>query len=364
MSFSVRTERSDVLFNYYTQPDFVTKLREVFDNATYLIGVNLKFDLHWAARYGVRPKPGTRIWDCQLAEFILSGQTVSFASLNQLAEQYGLGAKEDAVAHYWAQGIDTPDIPVDVLKEYNNYDVELTWRVYQAQLSDPRMTPKLHKLILLDGADLLVLQKMEENGLKYDSEKSQSEAARLKIELAEIESFLSSLVDCPVFNWDSGDHLSAFLYGGKVTVDHYEPVEGIYKSGPRKGLPYTQNKFVRTDRYEFPGHFKPLKGSEIAKSTPERPLYSTAEPVLKQLAARTTVQKRIIESLLRRAELAKLVETYFVKLPQLIEEMEWPDGLVHGQYNQVVARTGRLSSSKPNMQNNPSEVDRMFVSRY
>jgi DNA polymerase I-like protein with 3'-5' exonuclease and polymerase domains len=46
-----------------------------------------------------------------------------------------------------------------------------------------------------------------------------------------------------------------------------------------------------------------------------------------------------------------------------MEEMEWGD-YVHGSYNQVVARTGRLSSNKPNMQNNPEVVDRMFISRF
>lgn len=268
------------------------------------------------------------------------------------------------MAHYWAQGIDTPDIPREVLEEYNNHDVDLSWEVYQAQLSDPRMTPELHKLILLDGADLLVLQKMEFNGLKYDSERSMVEAAKLREELSQIDGFLLDLTNCPDFNFDSGDHLSAFLYGGYIEFERYETVDLVYKSGPRKGEEYTRNKFIRTDKYEYPGYFKPLKGSELAKSTDERPYYSSAEPILKQLSARSRVQKRIIESLLRRAELTKLIETYFVKLPELIEVMEWSDGIVHGQYNQVVARTGRLSSSRPNMQNNPSEVDRMFVSRY
>jgi DNA polymerase I-like protein with 3'-5' exonuclease and polymerase domains len=365
ISFSFFTEPNGAEFNYFNEPGFLTNLKLGLEQATLLIGLNLKFDIAWARRYNAVIPKGCRIWDCQLAEFILSGQTNSFASMESLCERYGIPGKEDAVAQYWAQGIDTDQIPVEILKEYGNGDVERTWKIYQAQLNDPRMTPKLHKLILLDGADLLVLQKMEQNGLKYNSEQSKTEAARLKGELNDIESFLNSLIPCPdIFNWDSGDHLSAFLYGGWIDVDRYEEVDLVYKSGPRKGESYKRNKFIRTDKYEFPGYFKPLKGSELAKSSDDRPIYSAAEPVLKQLTSRSERQKRIISSLLKRAELAKLVETYFVKLPQLIEEMEWENGIVHGQYNQVVARTGRLSSSKPNMQNNPSEVDRMFISRY
>lgn len=363
VSYSLRTESGEPEFHYYTEPDFRTALGKVLSESSLIIGVNLKFDIAWAKRYKAVIPKGCRIWDCQLAEFILSGQTNSFASMNGLCEKYGIPIKEDAVAQYWEQGIDTPDIPVEVLKEYGNGDVERTWAIYQAQLSDPRMTPELKKLILLDGADLLVLQRMEENGLKYDSERSKAEAESLRAELQEADSYLLNLAGGAPINFDSGDHLSAFLYGGSFAIDVTEPVTRVYKSGPRKGTEYVQNRFVETKVYSFPGFFKPLKGSELSKSTPEKPVWSSAEPILRQLVARSNVQRSIIEKLLRRAELSKLIETYFVKLPQLIEEMEWGE-YVHGQYNQVVARTGRLSSSKPNMQNNPSEVDRMFVSRY
>jgi DNA polymerase I-like protein with 3'-5' exonuclease and polymerase domains len=46
-----------------------------------------------------------------------------------------------------------------------------------------------------------------------------------------------------------------------------------------------------------------------------------------------------------------------------MEEKHWGDYL-HGQYNQVVARTGRLSSSQPNLQNQPAEVDQYIISHY
>lgn len=362
VSYSFRTESEGCSFHYFNEPDFTTALKDGLSKATLLIGVNLKFDIAWARRYNAVIPKGCRVWDCQLAEFILSGQTNSFASMESLCERYSIPGKEDAVAQYWAQGIDTPDIPVEVLKEYGNGDVERTWRIYQAQLNDPRMTPELHRLILLDGLDLLVLQKMEQAGLKYDKERSVAEADRLRKELVECDSFLLDLASTPI-NLDSGRQLSAFLYGGSWDEDVYEPVTRVYKSGPRKGTEYTQNRFVETKTTTLSGFFKPLRNSELAESTDERKVWSTAEPILKQLNARSKLQRSIIEKLLRRAELAKLIDTYFTKLPQLIDEMEWGE-YVHGQYNQVVARTGRLSSSKPNMQNNPSEVDRMFVSRY
>ena len=71
----------------------------------------------------------------------------------------------------------------------------------------------------------------------------------------------------------------------------------------------------------------------------------------------------MISSLLKRAELAKLQDTYYGKLPTLLAHMEWGK-LLHGQYNQCVAATGRLSSSAPNMQNFSGDVDKLLISRY
>lgn len=349
---------------YYMDADFLSELRAQIASATTLILINGKFDLHWCKRHGIEVPKGCRIWDCQVAEYVLSGQTNSFASMEELCDRYGITGKEGGLEEWWGQGIETKDIPVDIVLDYNSGDVSRTWDIYQRQLSDSRMTPELNKLILLQGADLLVLQKMEWNGLKYDVDRSLEEGEKLNKELVEISAELDSYTDYTVgFNWDSGDHLSAFLYGGVVVIDIATPVDGVYKSGPRKGEAYTQNKWS-TEEHRFERLFKPLPRSEVAKSTPEKPLYQTSEPVLKQLRCTNKKQRRVIELLLKRAELEKLVNTYFFKLPERITEMGWTDNIIHGQYNQVVARTGRLSSSAPNMQNNPEVVDQMFISRY
>jgi len=293
----------------------------------------------------------------------MSGQTNSFASMDELCLRYGITGKQGGLEEYWDQGIDTKDIPRDVVLDYNSGDVLRTWAIYEAQLKDERMTPAISKLILLMGADLLVLQRMEEHGLKYDVGRSLEEGKKLSEELDQINLELDSYTNfVRGFNWDSGDHLSAFLYGGVVHIDVATPSVRVYQSGPNKGQEYIKNSWS-TEEHRFEPIFKPLPRSEVAKSTPEKPVYQTSEPVLKQLRATSAKKRRIVELLLKRAELEKLVNTYFVKLPERIEAMGWGD-IVHGTYNQVVARTGRLSSSAPNMQNNPEVVDRMFISRY
>ena len=159
------------------------------------------------------------------------------------------------------------------------------------------------------------------------------------------------------------DQLSCFLYGGSWNEDVFLPVTKIYKSGPKKGQEYVRNEFQHTLVHHQAGYFKPLKGTEVAKSTPEKRLYQTGDEVLQQLRANTKVQRRIIDLLRSRSKLEKLVGTYLLALPAMCDSYGWGD-VVHGQFNQVVARTGRLSSSKPNMQNAPAQVDQFFVSRY
>jgi DNA polymerase-1 len=74
--------------------------------------------------------------------------------------------------------------------------------------------------------------------------------------------------------------------------------------------------------------------------------YSTDASVLESLAERHELPRRIIEYRTR----AKLKSTYVDALPKYINPAT---GRLHTSFNQTVARTGRLSSSNPNLQNIP-----------
>ena len=74
--------------------------------------------------------------------------------------------------------------------------------------------------------------------------------------------------------------------------------------------------------------------------------YSTDASVLESLAEKHDLPRKIIEYRTR----AKLKSTYIDALPKFI----LPEtGRLHTTFNQTVARTGRLSSSNPNLQNIP-----------
>ena len=364
ISISVKCEEQPAEFSYFDELNFLTPLRSAMDKATFVIGFNLKFDLSWASRYGIKPPDGCRIWDCQIAEFIITGQKGSYPSLDECCAKYGLGQKDDKIAEYWKLGIDTEFIPREELEHYNNLDVELTYRLYLAQRKI--MSPAQIKLCLVMGLDLLVLQSMEENGVKFDVDLCKQKAIEAKVALKSLTEELLTYSPSPDINLDSGQQLSCLLYGGKFEVDYVTEEPAIYKSGLNKGQEYIKN-IHNVVVYTCPRLFEPLPKSETKLKKKlgdeEITIYVTNEDTLKQLKAKDKWRKRLIELLLQRAELAKLLDTYYGKLPELLSKMEWGEYL-HGQYNQTVAATGRLSSSNPNMQNFSGATDLLLISRY
>lgn len=346
----------DIEYSDHANRWALDSIQTAIDNSTTLVGFNIKFDLHWIKRYGINYST-KRIWDCQLVHFILTGQRESYPSLNDVSKYYGLASKLDVVAsEYWSAGVDTPDIPRDILEEYLQQDLVLTEQVYLKQLEQVSQLPiATQRLISLHNQDLLVLQEMEFNGLIYNEEKSEELANELNQQIRQIDQALFEHHQCSEFNPNSVDHLSAFLYGGSIRLRRKEPC-GYFKSGSRKGEP--KDRWVD---YEvvFERLVKPLKGTELAKEG----LYSTDEPTLRSLKGSSKAME-IIELLLKRAELDKRVSTYYLGLLKLREKLNWPKGKIHGQLNQCVARTGRLSSSKPNMQNFDGEIKDLFLSRF
>ena len=327
----------------------------ILEKASCIIAFNAKFDLAWVRRVlGFVP---TVVWDCQLAEFLFSGQTQKYPSLQGACEKYGVGSKIDIVkTEYWEKGIDTDQIPFEVLAEYGAQDVNVTWEVFQKQIqlfSDEKQS--MFKLFRLQCNDLIVLQEMENNGIQYDTEGSLRTADDLERQVQELERKLYEFTSGVPINFDSRDHVSCLLYGGTITEDVRLPI-GVYKTGSKAGQPRYK---INQVSHSLPRLIEPIKGSELKKEG----YFSTDEDTLKTVKT-NKITKKVIEWLLERSKIMKLKSTYLLGLPKTIDDMGWKYGMLHSNLNQCVASTGRLSSTKPNQQNLPKEAKRFCVSRY
>jgi DNA polymerase-1 len=236
-----------------------------------------------------------------------------------------------------------------MLEDLRN-DVLDTWEVYKKQLELISTVPKLYNLFRLHCDDLVVLAEMEWNGLPFNEEKAKAEADKLRAAISVIEEELRSHCQGVPINFDSPEHISAFLYGG-IIKENKKILVGIYKSGGKAGQPRYNNREVE---YALPQMVKPLEGSSLAKDG----YWSTDESVLRQL----TGAKKIRDLLLERSKLSKELD-YMQGLPDLIDEMDWPRNSLHGSFNQCVASTGRLSSSRPNKQNLTDSVLQLIESQ-
>jgi DNA polymerase I-like protein with 3'-5' exonuclease and polymerase domains len=315
-----------------------------------IVGFNFKYDYHVLGKRGIDLTKKT-IWDVQLAEFILSNQTQKFPSLNDTCIKYGISQKLDVVKNeYWDKGINTDEIPWPVLRDYAAHDAKVTLECYHAQLK--LMSPRQIQLCKVMCMDMHVLKEMEATGLPFDEQLCAKRAQEVDDQISEIKRKLSAIYPNVPINFGSGDHLSAFLYGGVVKEDGKEHI-GFFKSGLKAGQPKYKNVIIE---HLLPRLYEPLKGSALLKEG----MFATDEATLKKLKGK----KSTVELLLELSKLEKLNGTYYKGLVALRKEMHWPPGYLHGQFNQCVAGTGRLSSSKPNLQNFASELQDIFVSKY
>lgn len=316
--------------------DYSDTVQRAISEADVLVGFNIKFDLHWLRRTGYNIS-NIKVWDCQIAEFVLSRQRTKYPALNDCLIKYGLEPKLDVVkTEYWDKGIDTNQIPWDILAEYNIQDVKQTLELYHKQ--QEIATPIQKRLIQLCCMDLLTLQEMEYNGIHVDLDDCLTSCVAIKQQINDITNKLQNKYPHIPINFDSPDHLSAYLYGGIIKEDSKELV-GLFKTGLKANTPKYKNIVIE---HQLSGFAKPIPGSELKKEG----LYSTGESVLQQLKDKTGT----VDLLLKFAQLTKVKE-FFEGFIKINKDTNWPRNRIHGNFNQVSTSTGRLSSTKPNLQN-------------
>jgi len=209
---------SDTTYNRFYASD-VAGLQDALDTCSLVILFNAKFDLHWIRRIGCRFSHRLPIWDCQLAEFILSNQRWKYPSLDEACAKQGLPRKLDVVkTEYWDKGIDTDKVPFEILDDYLRGDITSTYLLYLNQVERFKQPEHQKKLALfrMQCYDLLVLEEMEYKGYTFNVPAALEEAAVLDSQSKQLATKILSLFPNVPINLSSPDHISCILYGGNI----------------------------------------------------------------------------------------------------------------------------------------------------
>ncbi|MEM9835643.1 MAG: DNA polymerase I [Bacteroidota bacterium] len=294
----------------------VEEFRAVFENENIAkVGQNIKYDYIMLYRYGVEVKGALR--DTMVMHYLLHPEQRH--NLNYLSESY-LKYKPVSIETLIGKGkkqLSMRDVPVKKVSEYACEDADLTLQLYRAIEPEVEEENLMQLYEEIEAPLIPVLAKIEMAGINLDVPFLEAYDKTLSEQLATIEQEIFSEAGT-TFNLGSPKQIGEVLF---VKME----------------IPYTGRK-TKT------GQFK------------------TDESTLTDLSDNHPIVKKI----LRHRSLSKLLSTYVVALPQLVNPLT---NRVHSSFNQTIAATGRLSSNNPNLQNIPvrtpegAEIRKAFIPR-
>ena len=265
------------------------------------VAQNGKFDLKFLSRYDLHAVPP--LWDTMLAHYLLDPEARH--GLDHLSETL-LRYRPIPIEQLIGKGSKQRNMrqlePREVLP-YAAEDADLTLQLYHHLR--PRIEGEEHLRSLFYDIEMPlvgVLLEMEQAGVRVDVDLLESAIVDLSTELERIEEDFRRYTPGDPVNINSPKEVGDFLFG-------------------HLGLSEKPKK-TRTGQY------------------------STREEDLEMVADRHPAVRLVLDY----RGLSKLVNTYLVPLPMMVNPMT---GRIHTTYHQAKTATGRLSSSDPNLQNIP-----------
>ncbi|MCP3941566.1 MAG: DNA polymerase I [Desulfobacteraceae bacterium] len=264
------------------------------------VGQNIKYDYIVLARYGI--KLAGIVFDTMIASYLLD-PGVRGHSLDNIAMNL-FGHKTISYEQITGKGkksIGFEETPILEAVDYAAEDADLTFMAYGVLKKQLREKGLLPLMETLEVPLITVLANMEMEGIKVDAPALANLSLTFEAEMEILEKEIYELAG-EKFNINSSQQLGVILFE-KLNL-------------------------------------------QTSKKTKKKTGYSTDVEVLTKLAKTHELPNK----LLRYRTLGKLKSTYVESLTKLIHP---ETGRIHTSFNQAITVTGRLSSSKPNLQNIP-----------
>ena len=293
---------------------------------------NAKFDMHilwWMLGIKIIP-----YWDTQIGSQLLNENEPH--KLKVLYKKYVDNSDENSkVASFNSlfKGIEFNKVPPDVAYMYASFDPIMTYELYQFQYDFIDINGKYCKEKGLERVAevfrniemplIQVVFEMECTGVKIDTDL----ADKLKAQYTKHKDVAEEK-----FNLEIEKLNDKF---DKLMIKNPAAYNKLFKDGIRKvsiSSP-TQLAILFYDVLEF-------------ESPDKKSPRGTGEAILKSF------NHPLVDSILEYRSMSKLLSTYIEAIPQHIAKR---DNRLHANFNQYGAKTGRFSSSDPNLQNIPSQ---------
>ena len=201
------------------------------------------------------------------------------------------------------------EIPEDDTKPSKAKEVAVTFLLGEAVWKDMDVNGVQTLYMDMEEPLLKVLSDMEMEGVRIDLAQLRKYSAGLNVEMNAIQDRVREMAQEPALNILSPKQIGVLIFE-KLNLDP--------KQKPKAGVRYT---------------------------------YPTDEETLSALADKHPIINEILEF----RGVKKLLSTYIEPFPGYISPVT---GKIHTTFNQALTATGRLSSSKPNLQNIPIRTER------
>lgn len=316
LGISLCYDKENLSFIFLKESELITLLDVLLSKeGIMLIGENLKFQLKVLSRKSIEVR--SDLFDISIAHYLLRPdmrhdiELLSETYLNFRIRSIDNLIKRDKLK------IDIAEIPLDKLSSFFIDKAYVLWKLqifFNTEMKDKRV---LNLFTHIEMPLIKVLVKMEMHGITIDKKVL---ARYAEILFHEIEGISKDIINYAgqEFNIASPKQLGNIL-------------------------------------------FEKMKLEKDAKKT-KSGQFSTSEETLLRLREKHPIIKKIIEY----REIKKLLSTYVLALPELINK---DTNRIHTTFNQSVATTGRLSSVNPNLQNIPirtirgQKIRQSFISR-
>lgn len=306
-SVAFRLGKGKPIESYYVpcDPKSIIEWKKILeDPGIKKTGHNIKYDIEVLAQSGIELK-GV-VFDSMVAGYLLNPSSRQYSMDVMALEE--LGYNTIPLTSLIGSGKTqkrVSEVPVIDMARYACEDADITLQLYEVlapRIKDEGLTRVFEEIEI---PLIHVLTALELNGVAVDTKKLYELQKVVAKGVTKYEQAIQKAADAE-FNVNSTRQLREILFE-KLQL-------------PTVGIKKTQSGF------------------------------STAASELEKLRG----SHEIVELIEKYRELSKLKNTYIDTLPELVDPNT---GRIYGQFNQVVAATGRLSSQDPNLQNIPVRTE-------